>query len=281
MNGRNLRIAVLAAGVHLGAAMPRADDGLPAECRAAARDSTDWTGRYHADEAVASPFPDYAGQIMTYTADVFRDGDGHWRAFVLISGQTTHRTLAACGVAADKSLELRAVRARGDNLSGFEAGEPLVTLQRTAAGKLRMRFPDGSYLENKPFLSAARTAIPPWAGHHVFESCGKDGSAADCWRYRLDVELTDEGWKAAVAIDGPKTTERFLAQGDDYRDAKAGSVLGLEFLAPLAGDAFRGPDRKNASALARLIRRRGTIVLEIGKLSGPPGLREIVMRAER
>src|SRR5688500_3964858 len=63
----------------------------PADCAPAT--GPDWTGRYRAGEAVSAgdAFPEFKGhvQVMRYVADVFRDVEGRWRAFVNVSGQTT------------------------------------------------------------------------------------------------------------------------------------------------------------------------------------------------
>src|SRR5512145_3254146 len=74
----------------------------PADCPVASG-AHDWAGRYEAGEGHAGPPP----IVMTYRADVFRDGEGRWRAFVWVSGQTTFREWRACGIESPHALELR------------------------------------------------------------------------------------------------------------------------------------------------------------------------------
>ena len=257
---------------------------LPADCVPIT--GPDWTGRYRAEEAVSAgdSFPEFKGhaQVMVYVADVFRDAEGRWRAFVNVSGQTTYRAVAACGVPREGALELRVVRARSDDHTGVEANAPVFTLERAPGGKLRMRFPDGSYLEEKPVLEASREPLPPWAGAYTFDGCPGADAAKACWRYRLDVALTDEGWKATVAVDGPETTERHLARGEDYESTKDGDVLALTFLEYAPGDAHRGPALKPEENLARLFRRRraGATRLDLGRLPSA-GEKEIAVTVGR
>jgi hypothetical protein len=248
-----------------GADCPAPDAGAPGD---------DWTGRYQASEGANAE--GFAPQVMVYEADVFRDDQGRWRAFVSISGQTVYRALAACGIPRARTLELRGVRARSDNVSDFSAGESILTIERQARGALVLRIPDGSYLMGQPVLKASRRTLAPWAGRYVFDSCAGPSPARDtCWRHEIDVRLGDEGWGATISVAGPHVTERYLARGEDYELMDEGSVLGLTFLGYAPGDAHRGPDREPDQEVGRLVRKgTGATAIRFGTLPAPPGMTE-------
>lgn len=229
----------------------------------------DWTGRYEAGEGNEGPPP----MVMTYQADVFRDGDGRWRAYVMISGQTTYRQLRACGVETPRSLELRG-RSLNPDEGVTEEPESILTIERTRRGALRFRIPGGSYLLDQPVIDATHRPLPPWAGVFTAETC--PAKEPPCWRYRFDVGLADDGWRVQASADGPDTAERMVAHGEDGELAGGNSVLMLAFVRAGPGDARRGPPRKAQEKAGTLVRRKdGSTWVELDGLPGPAGLREL------
>ena len=259
---------LLLAAWTLGLAEPPAPKTSPSvECPVASS-GEDWTGRYEAGEGTPGPPP----MVMSYRADVFRDAEGRWRAFVWVSGQTTFRELRACGVAKRRSLELRG-RPRVPEVED-EAPESILTIERTTRGTLRFRIPGGSYLLNAPVIEAERKALPPWAGVYTADTCAR--ANAPCWRYRFDVSLQDDGWRALIAVEGPETTERLVARGEDGELVDSGDVLFLAYVAAAPGDARRGSARKAQDSTGKLVRRKdGSTWLELAELPGPAGVREV------
>lgn len=226
----------------------------------------DWTGRYEAGEGTSGPPP----MVMSYQADVFRDADGRWRAYVMITGQTTYRQLRACGVESPRALELR-----GRPLDDDEAeAESILTIERARRAALRLRIPGGSYLMNQPVIDATHAPLPPWAGVFTAETCPT--KEPPCWRYRFEVGPADDGWQALVSVDGPETTERLVGRGEDGDLAGGSSKLWLTFVRPGPADARRGPPRKAQDKAGTLVRGQdGSTWVELDGLPGPAGLREL------
>jgi hypothetical protein len=262
---------VLAALIALAAPPAAAQPPAPPKPSAAdcpvASGTDDWAGRYEGGEGTPGPPP----MVMTYHADVFRDGEGRWRAYVWISGQTTYRQLRACGVPGAGTLELRGRPLASED----DDAEPesILTIERTRRGALRFRFKDGSYLMEEPPVDATYEPLPPWTGVFTAESCA---AASPCWRYRFDVGLADDGWRAAVSVDGPDTVERVVARGEDYELAGGNNGLLLTFVQPGPDDARRGPSRKAEEAAGKLVRRKdGSTWVTLDGLPGPAGVREL------
>ena len=240
----------------------------PAEECPVATGADDWAGRYEAGEGVGGENP----MVMSYQADVFRDGEGRWRAYVMITGQTTYRQLRACGVASPRALELRGRPL--DSEDDETEAESILTIERSPRGSLRFRFPGGSYLLDEPVIDATHQPLPPWAGVFTAETC--PAKESPCWRYRFDVGIADDGWRVLVAVDGPDTTERFVARGEDGELAGGNSELWLTFVQPGPADARRGPPRKAQDTAGKLVRRKdGSISVGLDGLPAPPGQREL------
>jgi hypothetical protein len=154
-----------------------------------------------------------------------------------------------------------------------------MTIERARRGSFRFRIEGGSYLVNEPVISADRIAIPPWAGVYAADTC-KGGGAAPCWRYGFDVSLVDDGFQALVSVDGPATTERLVARGEDGMLAGGNSVLFLTFVRAAAGDAHTGPSRNDQST-GKLVRRKdGSLWVELNGLPGPTGVREVPLSVQ-
>jgi hypothetical protein len=253
--------------------------GSPGVDCPAAPAGDDWTGRYEAGEAVNAE--GFAPQVMSYRIDVFRDAAGAWRAFVWITGQTTFQELSTCGVAGPRTLKLRGRPARAEEDDDSPAADVL-TIERTRRGRLNLRFPpDGSYLQGKPFLEADRRPLPPWAGVYQLDTCAAD-AAAVCWRYRFEVGPGDDGWRVDLSVDGPDTTERLVARGEDYELAGGAEVLDLTFVRPGAGDARRGEARPRGQSIGKLTRRKdGSTWVRLDGVPGPTGLGEARLTADR
>ena len=259
--------------IALAAGSPAAAQGAaspepPGAACPVATGADDWAGRFEASEGVGGANP----MVMSYQADVFRDGDGRWRAFVMISGQTTFRELRACGIASRRALELRGRPREAEDED--PAVESILTIERSPGGSLQFRFPGGSYLLDQPVIEATHRPVPPWAGVFTAETC--PAREPPCWRYRFEVGLADDGWRALVSVDGPDTTERFVARGEDGELAGGNSELWLTFVRPGPGDARRGAPRKAQDKAGKLVRRKdGTISVGLDGLPAPPGLREL------
>ncbi|HET9315162.1 MAG TPA: hypothetical protein VFQ51_06205, partial [Vicinamibacteria bacterium] len=152
--------------------------------------------------------------------------------------------------------------------------ESILTIERGKRGSLRFRFKDGSYLMNEPVLDATREPLPPWAGVYTAESCPAKGSP--CWRYRLEVDIADDGWRVLESVDGPDTTERLVARGEDIVQVGGVSALYLTFVQAAPGDARRGPPRKAQDGAGDLLRRKdGSLVLKLDGLPAPAGVTEL------
>jgi hypothetical protein len=246
---------------------------LPAAECPIATGTDDWTGRYQAGEGTPGPPP----MVMSYRADVFRDAEGRWRAFVWVSGQTTFREWRACGVAGPRTLELRGRPREGEDEDA--AAESILTIERTRRGDLRFRIPGGSYLLAQPVIDATREDLPPWSGVFTAEKCPTKGPP--CWRYRFAVDVADDGWRALVSVDGPDTAERFVARGEDGELAGGISELWLTFVQPGPGDARRGPPRQAQDSAGKLVRRKdGSTWVGLDGLPGPPGERELPLTVQ-
>ena len=270
--GAAAALIALALGRPAASQTPASPEPPPAECPVATG-TDDWAGRYEAGEGTPGPPP----MVMSYQADVFRDGDGRWRAYVMITGQTTYRQLRACGVASPRGLELRGRPL--DSEDDETDVESILTIERPTRGSLRLRFPGGSYLMDQPVIDATRQPLPPWAGVFTAEAC--PAKESPCWRYRFDVGIADDGGRARVSVDGPDTVERLVARGEDWEQVGGNSVLGLTFVQPGAGDARRGPPRKAQDAAGKLTRRKdGSISVGLDGLPAPPGQRELPLTVQ-
>jgi hypothetical protein len=260
-------LIALALGRPAASQTPASPEPPPTADCPVATGADDWAGRYEAGEGIGGENP----MVMSYQANVFRDGDGRWRAYVMITGQTTYRELRACGVASPRALELWGRERSSED--DETAPESILTIERSLRGSLRFRFREGSYLLEKRVLDATRQALPPWAGVFTAESCA---TAAPCWRYRFEVGIADDGWRALVSVDGPDAVERFVARGEDGDLAGGNSELWLTFVQPGPGDARRGPPRRAQDTAGKLVRRKdGSTWVGLDGLPGPSGLREL------
>jgi hypothetical protein len=213
---------------------------LSAMLAAGAPAATDWSGRYEAGEA-AGP-----GMVRSYTADVFRDSGGEWRAFVGIDGHMTYRRLAARGVVKADHLVLLFVRPGHDDMGQIEShavDDPLFTIERGRRGAFFVRLGKVSSLLDVPNarLEASRKPLPDWAGEYEF---GRDSA---------EVTLEDDGWHVALIVAG----ESIPAYGEEGESISEGHYLHL---------MRRGATgRAAAKPLAKMLRGKdGVVRLVIG-----------------
>jgi hypothetical protein len=242
-------------------------------CPTSPPSSESWTGSYDAGESTGKgelPF-----MFMNYNVLLFRESQGILRAFITIDGQTTMKRIVACGELKGHRLILRFARDRWDAESRRpgELNKPVLFLERQGPRGWVMRFPEGSYLQDKPVLKAERHPIPPWTGHYSFSTCPEGQGKPDCWNYEIDIALNEEGWQAKTSVKGPNIEQQLLAVGErEGFDSKVEKSFVLVFWKS-AGSASNQVPYQQGESLGTLLRgqNRG-FVLKFYKLIAPPGL---------